>query len=54
MQRLVRAFGIGDLPMIPAALQLESIAHRDMKDELYDAHIECLKQVASFRSLPTP
>ncbi len=49
MQRLVRAFDIGVLPMRPAALQLESMAHRDMKDELYDAHIEHLKQDALFQ-----
>jgi hypothetical protein len=49
VQRLVRAFGIGVLPMTPAALPLESIAHRDMKDELYDAHIEYLKQDTLFQ-----
>ncbi len=35
--------------MTPAALQLESMAHRDMKDELHDAYIEHLNQDALFQ-----
>jgi hypothetical protein len=45
---MVRTFGVGVLPMAPAALQLESMQHRDMNDDAYNAHIERLRQDVQF------